>query len=81
MEVNHISPLNGSGYGMGCKHHQDNLETLCMACHSAVTAAQAAARAAARKAAKLAAIAAVAPVEVPVRKRRRKALIAEQVAA
>ena len=28
-EVNHVLPLNGSGYAMGCQHHQDDLEVLC----------------------------------------------------
>ena len=40
MEVNHIIPRNGRGYGSGCHNHQENLEALCHACHLAVTAAQ-----------------------------------------
>lgn len=47
LEVNHIEPRNGGGYGMGCWHHQDNLETLCHAHHVETTNAQAAARRAA----------------------------------
>lgn len=44
LEVNHTDPVNGNGYGMSCKHHQDKLETLCHDCHVPVTNAQAAAR-------------------------------------
>ena len=33
LEVNHIIPLLGRGYGPGCAHHLDNLETLCKPCH------------------------------------------------
>lgn len=39
-EVNHIVPRNGQGYGIGCHNHQDNLATLCHACHLVVTAEQ-----------------------------------------
>lgn len=61
IEINHITPLNGSGYGPGCKHHQDpttdpvtgettgGLEGLCRRHHQEVTSAQAAARAQARR--------------------------------
>jgi hypothetical protein len=52
VEVNHVDPRNGQGYGPGCHHHQDNLEPLCRAHHREVTSAQASARAAARKVAK-----------------------------
>lgn len=44
LEVNHIVPRNGAGYGWGCHHHLSNLETLCHACHVKVTNAQAASR-------------------------------------
>lgn len=37
IEVNHIEPRNGQGYGNGCHHHQDNLETLCKVHHREVT--------------------------------------------
>ncbi|MDP3063781.1 MAG: HNH endonuclease [Chloroflexota bacterium] len=40
LEVNHIVPRNGGGYGPGCWHHQDNLEPLCHQGHQEVTAAQ-----------------------------------------
>jgi len=40
-EVNHIVPRNGAGYGSGCWHHLDGLETLCHSCHVAVTNEQA----------------------------------------
>jgi 5-methylcytosine-specific restriction endonuclease McrA len=40
LEVNHINPVNGAGYDEGCAHHQENLETLCHACHVGVTAVQ-----------------------------------------
>ena len=29
LEVNHIVPRRGAGYGSGCHHHLANLETLC----------------------------------------------------
>lgn len=37
LEVNHIVPRNGQGYGRGCHNHLDNLETLCHRCHVGVT--------------------------------------------
>jgi hypothetical protein len=40
LEVNHIEPRRGAGYGSGCHHHLSNLETLCHDCHVAVTGAQ-----------------------------------------
>ena len=40
MEVNHIAPRRGAGYGIGCWNHQDNLEPLCHGCHQDVTADQ-----------------------------------------
>lgn len=43
LEVNHVNPVNGSGYGDGCSHHQVNLEVLCHSCHVTVTNAQRAA--------------------------------------
>lgn len=44
LEVNHIVPRVGRGYGWGCHHHQSNLETLCHWCHVLVTNAQREAR-------------------------------------
>jgi 5-methylcytosine-specific restriction endonuclease McrA len=44
LEVNHIVPRNGGGYGKGCHHHLSNLETLCHPCHVAVTNEQRKAR-------------------------------------
>ncbi len=41
VEVNHRSARVGRGYGSGCHHHLDGLETLCHRCHVAVTADQA----------------------------------------
>lgn len=40
LEVNHITPLEGPGYAMGCVHHQDNLEVLCGPHHRMETARQ-----------------------------------------
>lgn len=41
LEVNHIEPRRGGGYGQGCHHHLSNLETLCATpCHAGVTAEQ-----------------------------------------
>ncbi len=40
VEVNHVEPRRGAGYGSGCHHHLDGLETLCHRHHVAVTAAQ-----------------------------------------
>lgn len=40
LEVNHIDPRRGGGYGPGCWNHLDNLETLCHRCHLDVTAEQ-----------------------------------------
>lgn len=37
LEVNHIIPRMGRGYGTGCQHHQTNLETLCHNCHVKIT--------------------------------------------
>lgn len=44
IEVNHIEPLVGAGYGPSCSHHQTNLEILCTACHRELTAQQRAQR-------------------------------------
>ncbi|MEE3066611.1 MAG: HNH endonuclease [Actinomycetota bacterium] len=44
LEVNHITPRNGGGYGWGCHNHLNNLETLCHGCHVAETNRQAAER-------------------------------------
>ncbi len=44
LEVNHIDPRVGRGYGFGCHNHLVNLETLCHPCHVEVTNRQAAAR-------------------------------------
>lgn len=40
LEVNHIVPRRGRGYGTGCWNHASNLETLCHNCHLTVTAEQ-----------------------------------------
>ena len=40
LEVNHIEARNGMGYGVGCHHHQANLETLCHDCHLVMTKEQ-----------------------------------------
>lgn len=40
LEVNHREPRNGDGYGVGCWHHLDNLETLCHGCHVEETTRQ-----------------------------------------
>lgn len=40
LEVNHIVPRRGEGYGTGCWHHQSNLEVLCHKCHVKVTRLQ-----------------------------------------
>lgn len=37
LEVNHITPRRGQGYGAGCHNHLSNLETLCHNCHVKVT--------------------------------------------
>lgn len=44
LEVNHIEPRVGRGYGWGCHNHLSNLETLCHDCHLVVTAQQRAER-------------------------------------
>lgn len=44
LEVNHINPRNGAGYGFSCGHHLDNLEVLCHTCHVKVTNEQRKAR-------------------------------------
>lgn len=44
LEVNHIVPRVGRGYGWGCHNHLSNLETLCHWCHLEVTAQQRAER-------------------------------------
>jgi 5-methylcytosine-specific restriction endonuclease McrA len=41
LEVNHIVPREGRGYGRGCWHHLDGLETLCHDCHVETTRQQA----------------------------------------
>jgi hypothetical protein len=39
MEVNHRIPCRGKHGAVSCDHHLDNLETLCIACHRALTLA------------------------------------------
>lgn len=46
-EVNHTVPRNGGGYGNGCHHHLDTLETLCHSHHVEATNEQRRARRAA----------------------------------
>jgi 5-methylcytosine-specific restriction endonuclease McrA len=50
LEVNHVTPRVGGGYGWGCHHHLDGLETLCVPCHRVETNKQAAQRRARRSA-------------------------------
>lgn len=45
LEVNHIVPRQGAGYGTGCWNHLANLETLCHKDHVKVTRRQRIARA------------------------------------
>jgi HNH endonuclease len=40
LEVNHIVPCVGQHGVLSCAHHLNNLETLCPACHRALTSAQ-----------------------------------------
>jgi 5-methylcytosine-specific restriction endonuclease McrA len=40
VEVHHIEPRRGTGYGSSCGHHLDNLLTLCARCHLRHTTAQ-----------------------------------------
>lgn len=40
IEVNHIQPRLGAGYGFGCWNHPENLESLCHDCHLLATKAQ-----------------------------------------
>lgn len=40
LEVNHVEPRNGGGYGDGCHHHQTNLQVLCHDCHVKETTRQ-----------------------------------------
>ncbi len=44
LEVNHISPLVGRGYGASCYQHLDNLESCCKPCHQKITNEQRKAR-------------------------------------
>jgi hypothetical protein len=46
LEVNHIEPALGRHGQLSCVHHLVNLETLCVNCHRAQTAAQVSARSA-----------------------------------
>ena len=39
VEVHHLTPRLGAGYGSGCHHHLEGLVTLCHAHHASVTAA------------------------------------------
>lgn len=49
LQVNHIEPRVGEGYGWGCWNHLSNLETLCKECHVVVTNQQAADRRSAKR--------------------------------
>lgn len=40
LEVNHITPLVGAGYGVSCAHHADNLDVLCHEHHLLETSRQ-----------------------------------------
>lgn len=40
LEVNHVEPRAGAGYGAGCWNHQTNLQVLCHPCHVAETTRQ-----------------------------------------
>jgi len=40
LEVNHVVPRVGRGYGFGCHHHLANLETLCHEHHRIETSVQ-----------------------------------------
>jgi 5-methylcytosine-specific restriction endonuclease McrA len=40
LEVNHIEQARGAHRRLSCLHHLQNLETLCLQCHKAVTGAQ-----------------------------------------
>lgn len=40
LEVHHVVAREGCGYGAGCHHHLDGLETLCHRCHAVTTAQQ-----------------------------------------
>lgn len=40
LEVNHIEPAAGRHRELSCVHHLSNLETLCLPCHKAYTAAR-----------------------------------------
>ena len=44
LEVNHIQPVVGKGYGRSCRNHQENIEVLCRKCHAKVTRHQVRAR-------------------------------------
>jgi len=44
LEVNHVVPIVGAGYGWSCRNHQDNLQVLCHLDHVIVTNQQAAMR-------------------------------------
>jgi hypothetical protein len=33
LDVHHVVPRNGEGYGVGCHHHQSGLQVLCKAHH------------------------------------------------
>ncbi|MGB8264946.1 MAG: hypothetical protein WCE44_01355 [Candidatus Velthaea sp.] len=41
VEVNHRVPCRGRHRTLGCDHHLENLETLCLACHRLETSADA----------------------------------------
>jgi 5-methylcytosine-specific restriction endonuclease McrA len=44
LEVHHVIPREGNGYGWGCAHHSENLLTLCHTHHVVINNQQAAMR-------------------------------------
>lgn len=61
LQIDHRVPREGRGYGDGCHHHQDNLQTLCVPCHAVKGVVWRAVQEALRRAAAVA----IGPGEVP----------------